>query len=507
MIPMDTICPSSPEKVQAPEDTPERDIDPVTEANLIASAEAERAASFDCEDATLADSAEVIRVPEVTQEPKPLELLQQHLAERAVVLTPIEKTSITEESLPSEPGSLEEITKSNEEVVSPEKVHSPEPNKLPKEPITEPVDTTTPVAPQPPELQTAADDGGRNIPPVETLVAEDPDDDGDKHGEPHKEETSGEDKAGQPDPDVESEPTKSKQESAETGENEEDDVEEVSVAAVVNLAATENDEWTNPVLRRMVRRMRYHAEESKIERVSILSKSMDPPFRSPTNLTCMYQLAEELQPHFTEYDTLVCDDTSGRLPTLVYRKIINKARADAGLPPVKTFFVNGSNTNLWAHPIAKNFEAPAGRTLLLTEFMCSGKAALSMYHAFTRHNPEAAVDMATVGVYEDTIRKLRNQMKTDSKLFAGDVGPVVGLLLYTPGSVPHKGVSKSEEAVTASRQPKATYNAAAVARSRQQANQVADTFIELLEESPPRVLKSGWLGRVKDINDRFGGPK
>ncbi len=79
-----------------------------------------------------------------------------------------------------------------------------------------------------------------------------------------------------------------------------------------------------------------------------------------------------------EYDVIIGDDRSGRVPTLILEKIIDKY--NHGGEPIKTFFVAGGNKGNWSSwkegavgeyvdKIAGNFK----KALLITESMGTGE--------------------------------------------------------------------------------------------------------------------------------------
>jgi hypothetical protein len=220
-----------------------------------------------------------------------------------------------------------------------------------------------------------------------------------------------------------------------------------------------------------------------IARVKAVAEGLEPPFRSPGALACMYQLAKQLQPHFTEFDTLIVDDISGRIPALVYRKLINDARAAEGLPPTETYFVNGKYGLLINDPLSRDFTAPEGRILVFTEFASSAFAALNLYNAILNNQPEAQVDIAAIGVYRP-MGAIRTHLETGSNLYIGDNGPAMGELLYhTSKSVRYKGVFKTTDDIIGRREPGDVYDGAIVARAREEAKYVANAFAEILAET------------------------
>lgn len=89
-----------------------------------------------------------------------------------------------------------------------------------------------------------------------------------------------------------------------------------------------------------------------------------------------------------EYDTLIGDDISARVPALVMRKVINHFRIDKGLPRIKTVFIVGgeslkseivSQRNAFFNQNGLGW----GRTLYLTEYVEKGSGTEEMVEGLT----------------------------------------------------------------------------------------------------------------------------
>jgi len=89
------------------------------------------------------------------------------------------------------------------------------------------------------------------------------------------------------------------------------------------------------------------------------------------------RLLVELKDKLEGYDTIISDDSSGRLPAIVLRRIINKKRKAANLPEVNTFFVASGRHNFRAirNKMLDFFNKKKdgiGKALLVSEYISSG---------------------------------------------------------------------------------------------------------------------------------------
>ncbi len=61
-----------------------------------------------------------------------------------------------------------------------------------------------------------------------------------------------------------------------------------------------------------------------------LAKKLAQPFADQVIIKILGSLVLELKERFNQYDTILSDDTSGRLVSLFFEKIINKQREEEG---------------------------------------------------------------------------------------------------------------------------------------------------------------------------------
>lgn len=91
------------------------------------------------------------------------------------------------------------------------------------------------------------------------------------------------------------------------------------------------------------------------------------------------RLVLELKDKLTDYDAIVSDDASGRLPSLFFQKIINRQKKKNGQKGIKIFFVAGGRhgrkeiMNGLGEFFAKNKEQ-LSKVLLVTEYVDSGNS-------------------------------------------------------------------------------------------------------------------------------------
>lgn len=148
-------------------------------------------------------------------------------------------------------------------------------------------------------------------------------------------------------------------------------------------------------------------------------------------LQSLARLVVEIRERIPQYDTVISDEASGRLPALLLYKIINQKRAEEEKPAARIRFVSAGYFRKKAGDMGgpqanratekffrKNKDILSGRTLLVSEYIQSGKSILSLVKILERTG--ANFDLAVVScrkpeAYDRAIRK---------RLFYGQIGGV-----------------------------------------------------------------------------------
>lgn len=122
------------------------------------------------------------------------------------------------------------------------------------------------------------------------------------------------------------------------------------------------------------------ARSGKYLDVDALSKTMETGTpQDKKTILAFESLVHKLRERLPNYDTILSDDASGRLVTLVLRKIIDQARNEAGLDPVKTFFLaSGRHDSAEIIDKIESFledkKDDIKKALLVTEYISTGKS-------------------------------------------------------------------------------------------------------------------------------------
>ncbi len=124
--------------------------------------------------------------------------------------------------------------------------------------------------------------------------------------------------------------------------------------------------------------------------------------KTETMVADLARLLLELEKDLVSYDTIISDDSSGRLPSLLLRKLIDGKRKAAGLPLVKTFFIASGRHDfeLLKDKLAefiKQHQQDSSKFLLVTEHIGSGKSIEAVVKLFEELNLDfdlAAISLA-----------------------------------------------------------------------------------------------------------------
>lgn len=140
--------------------------------------------------------------------------------------------------------------------------------------------------------------------------------------------------------------------------------------------------------------------ESLIPELNGYGKASDPK-RIRLMVEDFKRLLLELEKDLVNYDTIISDDSSGRLPSLVFRKIINRKRKEAGLPEAKTFFVASGRHNFKAIEedmldFLKSKKKEAQKVLLVTEYIFTGRSIEELVKLLEK--AEIDFDLASISI-------------------------------------------------------------------------------------------------------------
>ncbi|GEM_PF-2500341 len=184
--------------------------------------------------------------------------------------------------------------------------------------------------------------------------------------------------------------------------------------------------------KKRMRRIDWAALEKKL-------KTSDDQLFDTEVIKALGRLVIELGDNLHNYDTILSDETSGRLPSLFIRKVINIKRQKLGMAPIKnTYFVLGGarldrvELKKEVEKFIKSKSATMGKTLLVTEHVTSGIYGMrNLIDVLRKQGVD--FDTATVSIIEP---KKYNQT-FGGNLYYGERG-TAGLQLWNRM---HSGVS------------------------------------------------------------------
>ncbi len=148
-------------------------------------------------------------------------------------------------------------------------------------------------------------------------------------------------------------------------------------------------------------------ELSTEERLSQLCDKIGPPFNDLEILKLTLSLAEQVNSSLADYDLIVGDDRSGRLPAMVFWWLAKFRREEAGLPAPVRKFMQGKYRG---DPPDDFFPAPASddsRALIVTEYVDSGDNVGRIRSAISANSrrDRGSIDVATLTYLDDRSKK------------------------------------------------------------------------------------------------------
>lgn len=219
-----------------------------------------------------------------------------------------------------------------------------------------------------------------------------------------------------------------------------------------------------------------------------------PPFNNEDLASALAILVFKLKERLNTYDTIISDDASARLVSLIVRKIVNKEREKAAKKSAETFFVaSGRHSSEKVDAAIREFirkelsrKGTLGKTLLVTEFIDSGHSIDKLASILEESGID--FDIAAVSVKRDPVKEPLDSIygKLQNKIIYGDVSSI-GASLH--GRPEYAGVTKykyGEYGDKISAFPrKALVEQARINLARKDAAILADRLYDWLEKQSP----------------------
>ncbi len=180
--------------------------------------------------------------------------------------------------------------------------------------------------------------------------------------------------------------------------------------------------------------------ESKIEQ--LVNKEIKSLFIKKETIKALQSLVLKLEKNLPNYDTILSDEASGRLVSLMFEKIINQKRKEQNKERANTFFVTSGqhgDPELWnsLDKFIRERKSALGKTLLATEYIESGTSIMSLIEILEKNGVD--FDIAAISI--DNPPNEYND-KLINHLYYGKVGKE-GLAFY--GKPTYAGVTKYSE--------------------------------------------------------------
>jgi hypothetical protein len=207
----------------------------------------------------------------------------------------------------------------------------------------------------------------------------------------------------------------------------------------------------------------------------------------PFNRNCVVEafehLVKELGPVIHKYNTIVGDDVSGRLPTLVIAELTRKKRIQLGLLPPQVFFLNaGSNiknsTSINGLPkvrdLIEKYADENRKILIVTEYVCTGDSISILANEFKKINLKP--DLC---ILESSHDPIMIGSLADYKRFLGAVSGGAGGQFYFNQTF--TGLNGFDGSPIATRKSPDNFSIEKVTQARQDMKLIANEMWKLIE--------------------------
>lgn len=214
----------------------------------------------------------------------------------------------------------------------------------------------------------------------------------------------------------------------------------------------------------------------------VMLGGMSYPFNHSSVVRDLFALARQVHPNAHEYDLIIGEDTSGRLPALVLRGVINARRQALGLEKSAIRFICGTRVEPVPERVIPPQRSDASRALIVTECVDSGDSIVRVYKGLSQHWPASRIDIAAAGGrYHAMHRCAQEALAAVVRRYSASGDGVD----YLHGCRVHdqKGVHKVAGDCFSSRQYPEVFRPLTVRKARRDAALIAEMFARALSRN------------------------
>ncbi len=194
------------------------------------------------------------------------------------------------------------------------------------------------------------------------------------------------------------------------------------------------------------KKLKKESTKSLKERLDFYSWNEKLKVKEIFNMESVYSLAslvEKLENKLDSYDTIISDEVSARLVSLILRKIINAKRAEVQKKPANIYFVSSGRHNqpkidLAVEKFIAEKSKDFGKTLLVSEYIETGRGMENFIKILEKNEIDFDLTVVSIddkpGKYPEGLQK---------RMYYGSIGKA-GLNFY--GKQVYLGVNKNRDA-------------------------------------------------------------
>ena len=224
--------------------------------------------------------------------------------------------------------------------------------------------------------------------------------------------------------------------------------------------------------------------DEKIDIKTLVDK-LEIEFQKPLAVVeALARLVLELKDELPNYDTILSDEVSGRIPSLLLGNILEKVREREGKKEPNTYFISAGRhadprIESYVDKFIKKKKNKFGKTLLVTEFIDTGNSIEKITNILTEQDVD--FNIASVSISEklrEATKKTNLSKESIKKLRVGKEESYIGLEFYAKEFI---GVEKTASSNNAYPVANIFRNQEKVNKVRKDMETVADELYKLTE--------------------------
>ena len=152
-------------------------------------------------------------------------------------------------------------------------------------------------------------------------------------------------------------------------------------------------------------------EQMRLTMVCLEQYWLDSPLQDAEILYLVFDVAQQIGANFAQYDLIVADEICGLPIALLFHRLTNLFRHDAGLGSARFAAMNSKYDGPPIRGMFPKASSKAARALIVTDYVHDGSGLKTMHRTLTASRDPASIDAVTLAL-------VRQRSRTPANVYA-----------------------------------------------------------------------------------------